>query len=269
MSTSTVIYEPKGRAREYAALACNIYRGCDHGCFYCYAPSATQRPRDYFYISTERPKFLQRLRSELRRKRGNGEQVTLCFTCDAYQQLDVEVGLTRETIRLLHQGGYSVAVLTKGGSRSLRDLDLFGPGDAMAATLTFLDDDRSRAWEPHAAMPSDRLQALRQFHEAGIETWASLEPVIDPATSLEIIRQTLDYIELYKVGKLNYHPRAQEIDWAEFATQAVDLLQALGVRYYIKNDLAVFLPPGYVKAVGYDPYASKPAAPRAQQATMF
>jgi hypothetical protein len=43
-----LIYEPAGRAREYAALACNIYRGCDHACEYCYAPAATRRDRAAF-----------------------------------------------------------------------------------------------------------------------------------------------------------------------------------------------------------------------------
>ena len=51
--------------------------------------------------------------------------------------------------------------------------------------------------------------------------------------------------------------------------QAVDLLQARYARYYIKNDLAVFLPAGYIKAVGYDPYASKPARPVETQSSMF
>jgi hypothetical protein len=70
----------------------------------------------------------------------------------------------------------------------------------------------------------------------------SLEPVIDPEESLEIIRQTHEFVDFYKVGKLNYHPRASTIDWRKFAVEVKDLLDDLGCEYLLKEDLRRYLP---------------------------
>ena len=235
-----LIYEPKGRAREYAALACNVYRGCDHACTYCYAPSATRRSREQFTQPEARKNFLGALRKEAWARKPTAP-ILLCFTCDPYQQLDQQLGLTRETIRILHEAGHKVHVLTKGGSRALRDLDLLGDGDAFASTLTLLDPDESARWEPGAASPQDRIETIRAFHAAGIETWVSLEPVLDPAASLEIIRRTHEFVDLYKIGKWNYDRRAAEIDWRRFGEAAIELVRSYGRRYYVKRDLAAHL----------------------------
>jgi DNA repair photolyase len=240
-----LIYEPKGRAREYAPLACNMYRGCDHACTYCYAPSATQRSRRDFVLSATRgPDFLASLTREaakLQRTDQAGKQVLLSFTCDPYQHLDAALGVTRQVIQTLHRHGFSICTLTKGGTRALRDLDLFGPGDAFATSLTLLDPQASAAWEPGAALPADRIETIRRFHTAGITTWVSLEPVLDPAAGLEIIRQTHEFVDLYKVGKLNHHAHAQTINWQQWANDSTALLDRLGKRYYVKDDLAAFL----------------------------
>lgn len=250
-----LIYTPKGRAREYASLACNVYRGCDHQCLYCYAPSATRRNRGDFAISSTRPHFLHKLEKEAAKYAAAGatDRILLCFTCDPYQLLDIREQQTRQTIQLLHRYSLNVQVLTKGGGQALRDLDLLTPQDAFGTTLTLLDNDESRKWEPKAALPGDRIRTIQRFHAAGIPTWASLEPVLDPAAALEIIRQTHPFVNLFKVGKLNYHPLAQETDWHKFATEAMNLLKSLGYQrnpdpdslqsgqFYIKKDLANYL----------------------------
>lgn len=240
----TLIYEPKGRAREYAALACNVYRGCDHGCVYCYAPSATRRSPEDFAKSTLRAgAFRARLETEARKYRDASiqGQVLLSFTCDPYQHLDIQEQVTRSAIKILHRHGLQVQVLTKGGKRALRDLDLLTEKDAFATMLTLLNEELSRKWEPCAATPADRIETIKRFHEAGIPTWVSLEPVLDPAVALEIIRQTYPFVDLFKVGKLNYHELAKTIDWHRFAHDAIELLKSLGKGYYIKKDLARYL----------------------------
>lgn len=240
----SLIYEPAGRAREYAALACNIYRGCDHACSYCYAPAATRRAMATFQQPEVRPDFLRNLQKEVRALKPT-EPILLCFTCDPYQSLDERLGVTRETIKILHAAGHLVHILTKGGSRALRDIDILGPGDAFATTLTLLDEADSLKWEPGAALPADRIATIREFHAAGIPTWVSLEPVLSPDIALEIIRRTHEFVDLFKVGRWNYRPDAKLIDWATFASDAVTLLESLGKRYYVKKDLACFLPEGH------------------------
>ena len=105
----TLIYEPKGRAREYAPLACNIYRGCDHRCTYCYAPNATRTGRDEFSspVSRGNGTFIKRLERDAEKIEA-GSRILLCFTCDPYQHIDEQTGLTRRVIETLHRANLLV-----------------------------------------------------------------------------------------------------------------------------------------------------------------
>ena len=234
-----VIYEPRGRAGEYAPLAVNLYRGCGHGCIYCYAPEATFIDRQEFIKATPRQGIIEKLRKDApKAQEGRPDgNVLLCFTCDPYQPINEIHGLTRQAIEILHSNGFNVTILTKGGKRAESDFDLLTPKDNFAVTLTFLDEQKSLQWEPGAAPPEERIESLRKAHELGITTWVSLEPVIEPAETLEIIRQTHTFVDLFKVGKLNYHPREKELDWHKFLIDCIALLEECGSQYYIKKDL--------------------------------
>lgn len=238
-SRTNVIYETKGRAREYRELACNLYTGCDHRCVYCYAPDILKRERDTFGEAKPRTDIVEKVEQDAQAVSMMGErrQVMLCFTCDPYQSCDTQYRITHQAIGALHDNGLNVCVLTKGGSRALRDLDLFTSQDSFGTTLTLLDEAGSLEWEPGAALPSDRIDTIAQFHGAGIPTWVSLEPVIDPQVSLELIRQTHAFVDHYKVGRLNYHQRAADINWHRFAHDAKRCLESLGASYYLKYDL--------------------------------
>jgi len=243
----SIIYAPAGQAGEYAPLATNPYRGCGNGCVYCYVPSVLRMSRAEFDAEAKpREKFIERLTKDARKYQAVGitEQVMLSFTTDPYHPGDTS--LTRESLKVLREYGLGFCTLTKGGTRALRDLDLFRPDrDAFASTLTSLDDDISREWERNAALPSDRLAALKAFHDAGIYTWVSLEPVIDTETTLEIIRRSHEFVSLYKVGRINYHRLTKLTDWRSFAERVVTLLNEVGADHYIKKDLQPFLPADY------------------------
>lgn len=244
-----LIYRPKGRANEYGTLALNIYRGCGHRCTYCYVPSATFRSREDFYRAGPRKDYLKHLEREAAKWAGTTtERVFLCFSCDPYQEIDVELQHTRRTIEVLHQYGLHVTILTKGGLRALRDLDLLTPADQFGTTLTFLDKNGSWAWEEAATTPTERVVSLKTMHAAGIPTWVSLEPVIDPAATLRIIEKTHRWVDEYRVGPLNYHPYAKAHDWGAFAQEVVALGDLLGVRVVLKRDLAKHLPAGSASA---------------------
>jgi len=234
-----VIYEPRGRAGEYAPLAVNLYKGCGHGCIYCYAPEATFVDRQKFIKALPRQDIIKKLAKDapqaaLDSYKGN---VLLCFVTDPYQPIDITYQLTRQAIEILHENLFNVIILTKGGKRAERDFDLLRPGDEFATTLTFLDEQKSLQWEPWAAIPGERMETLRKAYKLGVKTWVSLEPVIEPAESLEIIKQTHTFVDLFKVGKLNYHPRADEIDWRKFLRECIATLKQYGCQYYIKRDL--------------------------------
>jgi len=186
-----------------------------------------------------RPDIIGNLRREAPRYAWTDERVLLCFTCDPYQQLDEKEKITRSVIKILKENNIPFQVLTKGGMRAARDFDLYTSRDAFATTLTLLDEQRSKEIEPNAATPANRMEAIIKAHKAGIETWVSLEPVIDAGASLAIIAMTHEYVDLYKIGKMNH--RATSINWRDFGRKAIDLCHKLQKKYYIKDDLAAFL----------------------------
>lgn len=243
-----VIYPPTGLAGEYAPLATNPYVGCGHACAYCYVPLVSKQPRAEFNAgAVERPRYLERLARDVvrYRKAGVTAQVMLSFMTDPYHPGAVD--LTRQTLQHLTEGGLAFCTLTKGGTKALRDLPFFRPDrDAFASTMTSLDDAFSLKWEPKAALPGDRMAALRRFHEAGIFTWISLEPTLDVEASLAIVEATCGFVDLYKIGKANYLKAfGANTDWRDYTLRMVDACQYLGVRHYIKKDLQEFLPVGY------------------------
>lgn len=247
IKSCSYIYAPRGQAGEYAKLAANPYRGCGHQCRYCYVPNVLKMPRAEFDAGAfPRPNFLAALRKDAAKYQAAGitEQVMLSFTTDPYHPGDNT--LTRQTIETLHAHGLGVCTLTKGGARALRDRDLFNPAtDAFASTLTSLDNAFSVKWEPGAALPADRMQTLRLFHEAGIFTWVSLEPTLDTESSIAIIERTHAFVDLYKIGRANYLPMTKNTDWESYTHRILDLVNRLGVAHYIKHDLQKYLPAGY------------------------
>lgn len=237
------IYEPKGKAGEYGEYALNLYNGCSHGCTYCYVPPIVYRQRDDFHAKVAARNICwPKLEKEIQNHRG--KNLFLSFTSDPYQALEESENITRKVIELCHKNTVRVIVLTKAGKRSEKDFYLLKRKPLLSnygATLTFLNLQDSLKYEPGAADPEERLQALKKAHSIGIPTWASLEPVIDTEQSLEIIRRTKNYIDEYKVGRLNHAQEVNLIDWKKFASDVVALLKTTGKKYYIKKDLALFL----------------------------
>lgn len=243
----SIIYAPRGQAGEYAKLATNPYRGCGHKCAYCYVPKVLKITREEFDAgATERNGFAAALVKDAKKYQACGitEQVMLSFTTDPYHP--GANSLTREVLEVLQAYGLGICTLTKGGKRAMRDIDLFRPDrDAFASTLTSLDDAFSLKWERGAALPADRINTLKAFHAAGIFTWVSLEPTLDTESSLEIIRHTHDFVDLYKIGRANYLPMTYTTDWREYTLRILDLVNQLNVKHYIKKDLQPYLPDGY------------------------
>ena len=237
-----VIYEPAGRAREYAALAVNLYSGCGHGCAYCYAPAALKMDRKKF-VESPGPRardFWNLLEKDLSVLEGREiEPVLMCFSCDAYQPLDVKLKYARRALEAFRAHDVPFQVLSKGGMRCARDFELYGPHDIFAATMTFVDAAKSQQWEPEAALPANRIAALKLAHERGIKTWVSLEPVIEPKESLACI-DACAFVDGFKVGTWNHDARAKAIDWHAFVHAAESRIKALGKELYIKKDLMKF-----------------------------
>jgi DNA repair photolyase len=260
------IYAPKGQAGEYAKLAANPYRGCGHKCLYCYVPNVLRMSREEFDAgAVPREHFISNLCKDAAKYQALGitEQVMLSFTTDPYHPGDTQ--LTRLTLKVLRDYGLAFCTLTKGGTRALRDIDLFRPDrDAFASTLTTLDDSVSWKWERDAALPSNRIATLERFHQLGIYTWVSLEPVFDTEATLEIIRRTHPFVDLFKIGRINYSTLTKRIDWREFTERVLEVLAETGAGYYVKQDLQPYLPEGFTNDK-YRPQMRAAPAPEAKQ----
>src|SRR3990167_7157545 len=141
--TTSLIYKPSGQAGEYAPYALNHYRGCGHGCVYCYVPRIPFQKitREEFNAgAVPKPGFsLERLEKDAAKFAATArirDYIMLSFMTDPYQHDDVRLQLTRKALQVLKRHGLSICTLTKGGKRALRDIDLFDPvRDWLATTL--------------------------------------------------------------------------------------------------------------------------------------
>ena len=112
-----VIYEPKGRALEYSALACNLYLGCTHGCKYCFAPSCMRKtPNQWHADANPRKDIIQSFEKEARKLADTGEKrpILFCFLSDPYQPEEKKYRLTHQTLSIVAKYGLKSKILTKG-----------------------------------------------------------------------------------------------------------------------------------------------------------
>ena len=150
-----------------------------------------KKESEYFGRPEPRKDILKLLEKDLQKNKYT-EQVLLSFVGDCYCD-SVDNGETvREVLKMLNYYKVPVAVLSKGGKKMLRDLDIFkqfGDRITVGTTLTFLDEKKSKEWEPFAGTPSERLKTLKTLHDNGIKTFASFEPTIEPEESLKLIKK--------------------------------------------------------------------------------
>lgn len=218
------IYVPKGKAKEYGDYALNIYTGCPHRCYYCFAPNVLHRDREQFHSVVEpRKNIVEETRKQLEREHITGKLIHLCFTCDPYPT-GYDSTPTREIIKLLKEYGNHVQILTKGDGK--RDFDLLDENDWYGVTMD-------------GSLPSagvyKTINTVRSAKYHGIKTWVSFEPVLDAHEVIKLITCFYRSMDKVKIGKLNYYP--SNIDWKKFGHDAEALCQRLGVNYYIKESL--------------------------------
>jgi DNA repair photolyase len=235
------IYNTTGKAKEYAFLSINIFTGCTAGCVYCYCPKFLHKtPAEYHANDNPKNGIVEIVRREAPKYAGTNKRIHLSFIGDPYCRIDRDIKLTRTVLQVLKENYLPFQILTKGGTAACRDFDLYGKDDLFGTTLTFIDKKNSRTYEHSAALPADRIGAIKAAKQKGIFTWVSLEPVIDPEASLQIITETHDIVDHYKLGILNYH-KIGNPNWSDYGRKALDLLHKFGSSYYVKGDLAKHL----------------------------
>ena len=175
----------------------NPYRGCEHGCIYCYA-----RPSHAYWDLSPGLDFETRLIAKTNAAQVLEQQlgkpgyicapINLGSNTDPYQPIEREQRLTRRLLEVLLRYRHPVTIVTKG-SLILRNLDLLAElaSQRLAAvmiSLTTLDDELKRTLEPRAAAPKARLRAIRVLREAGVPVGVLCSPMIPMINDSELER---------------------------------------------------------------------------------
>lgn len=233
-----IVYPPSGKALEYSPLACNLRRGCTHGCLYCYAPGVLRMAREDFHAdSTLKDDALAKLEADCAglAAKGDCRRILFEFASDPYQpgNLDRE---TRRALEIVKGHGLSFSVLTKGGLRATRDFDLYGPEDRFGQTVVLASEEAREQYEPGASPILHRSLAGQQAFDRGIYTWISVEPVVDAYHALRTIAEFSAWTREFRIGPLNHGPLpGLPIVSAGFVAEAVPLLQETGRRWVFKQ----------------------------------
>ena len=178
-------------------VSLNPYRGCEHGCIYCFARpthsylglSPGQDFESRLFAKVNAPELLRR---ELGLPSYRPEPIAIGVNTDAYQPCERERGITRRVLEVLGELQHPYALITKS-SLIERDIDLIAPMAARqmaiaAVTLTTLDPAISRTLEPRAAAPARRLRTIRALTDAGVQVRVSVAPVIPFVTEPDLER---------------------------------------------------------------------------------
>jgi DNA repair photolyase len=173
----------------------NPYRGCEHGCIYCFA-----RPSHAFHdlspgldFETKlfaKPDAAALLRGELAKKGYACQPIAMGTNTDPYQPIEAHWRVTRDVIEVLAACDHPLVITTKS-DRVLRDLDLLAPMAAkglaaVAISVTSLDPRIAMTVEPRAPTPKRRLAAVRALTDAGVPTYVNMAPVIPAITDNEV-----------------------------------------------------------------------------------
>ena len=173
----------------------NPYRGCEHGCIYCFArPShaflGLSPGLDFETRLIARPAAPEVLRRELAARGYRAAPIAIGTNTDPYQPVERDLGITRGCLEVLSDFNHPVAIVTKGALVE-RDLDILAPMAArglvrVGISVTTLDAELARRMEPRAPSPARRLQVIRRLAGAGVPVRVMTSPVVPGLTDHEI-----------------------------------------------------------------------------------
>ncbi|MCZ4352401.1 PA0069 family radical SAM protein [Roseovarius aestuarii] len=173
----------------------NPYRGCEHGCVYCFARPThawlgLSAGLDFETRLVARPEAPARLREELRHRAYTPRTIAIGTNTDPYQPIEKEHRITRRLLKTLREFQHPVAVVTKG-TLIERDIDILADMARdrlvrVGVSITTLDPQLSRRLEPRAPSPARRLQIIRALSDAGIDVRIMTSPLIPGLTDHEL-----------------------------------------------------------------------------------
>ena len=196
---------------EWTDYALNIYFGCGHNCEYCYAKLMNERTQ--WVEKWDQPKKreinLEELSKELDKLKPG--MLFFCSITDAYQPLNRELNWASEVLKvLLSKKHITTLILTKSADVK-EDLDAILRAHnsfhnvKLGFTITSLDDEANRKYEPYSSPPTERIRVLTTAHKMGIPTFVSIEPwILGHTNPVEIVSKLKDYVNEWIFGIHNY-----------------------------------------------------------------
>ncbi len=185
----------------------NPYRGCSHGCLYCYAPCVINESREWGSFVDVKRNIPNVLAKELKTKTKGS--VRLGSVTDPYQEVEKLYQLTRMCLLQLKKAKAHVIIQTKSDLVT-RDIDLFTEMDVdVGMTVTSMNNEFRDRFEPGTPTIEERLSALKKMNDSGVNTWAFIGPLIpgenDDIIQLEELVESLNAVGVYELylDKLN------------------------------------------------------------------
>lgn len=246
------LYSPKGAAAEYAAVGCNLYTGCKHDCSYCYlkrgvlshAMGGTEiKLKSCFKDDIDAGTVFTR---ELEKHLAYLQKVGIFFSFSTDPLITETRDLTKRCVFTANRNLVPVKMLTKNADFIDDDVfmswlmlpDFRKDLVAFGFTLTGRDD-----MEPNASTNHERIETMRRLHDMGFMTFASIEPIIDFESSMDVMRESADCCDLYKIGlrsgvKKGYYEIGK---CAFFIGQVTGLSESRGFKVYWKESVRKFV----------------------------
>lgn len=246
------IYKPKGKAGEYAKYACNFYIGCSNDCTYCYckrgllghamgAPTPTLKKcfNDFMHATDI---FRREVDDNLEELRKHG----LFFTFTSDPCLKETWFLTWTSVDYAVDKGVPCMILTKRA-----DIPKFPPQwskprfkDLIAFGFTLTGHDEL---EPGASTNTERIMKMKELHQLGFKTFASIEPIVTLDCSFQMIQYAAEYCDLFKIGLMSgkrEYTKGQVEDFMRKVNSLIaaqDLLYGHKVKVYWKDSVLEWL----------------------------
>ena len=233
---------------EYGDYTMNFVQGCSHGCkFPCYAFMMKKRfgqiksyeewCRPYLVSNT-----LELLDKEIPRLKAKIKSVQLCFSTDPFMYGYPEIeAMAMASIRKLNAAGIKCTALTKGILPA--SLAQLSPENEYGITLISLDEEYRKRMEPGAASYRERLAALRTLHDAGCQTWVSIEPYPTPnliEQSLAELLNAVGFVDKIIFGRTNYSKEVTAYTghkdfYNKTAAEVIQYCEQHHIAYHIKD----------------------------------
>ena len=237
------IYQPTGKAAEYAKWACNFYNGCSNDCQYCYCKrgvmsSNWSNPPKLKSKLKDENHALKVFKKELKQNLPELQKHGLFFSFTTDPMLEEALSLTWSAINICFKNNVNVKILTKCTdwlrwfkyeTYSKYLLNSNKTQIAFGFTLTGHDE-----LEPNASTNAERIEAMKKLHEAGFKTWASIEPIIDFESSMNMVIQSESHCNLYKIGLKSGGKYNKKVVF-DFVWKIICI--DTGAKYYFKDSL--------------------------------